>query len=148
MKGNRVPTIKKGGDFLEDINNPDELLKNINQNLEEEKKEKEKELKEKELKEKELKEKETTKSNKKNCHVTKRENNSYDVECTTGGSNKKLAYTKYLNKKTVKELHELVNNKNKKNGVNINIKTKKNGKTSYLNKAGIVKKLCDFKHPK
>jgi len=71
-------------------------------------------------------------------------NKGYHIKCNKkdGGSNVTDKYMKYLNKKTVVELKNIAKNKN------IKITTKKEGKIVYLKKSAIIKKLCDFKHPK
>lgn len=55
---------------------------------------------------------------------------------------KKSTYKKYLDGLTVERLHKVASSKG------IKITKKKDGKTTYVKKATLVKKLCEFKYGK
>jgi glutamyl/glutaminyl-tRNA synthetase len=60
---------------------------------------------------------------------------------TVGGGKMSIAtYKKYLENLTTERLHKIASSKG------VKITKKKDGKTVYVKKATIVKKLCEFKH--
>lgn len=78
------------------------------------------------------------------CNIDNCDSKQTHAEChkIRGGGMRVSVYKKYLDKLTVERLQKMAKSKG------IKITKKKDGKTVYVKKATIIKKLCESKHGK